>query len=211
MLLYHGSAVTGLTTLTPRQSNHERPYVYLTDSATLALLYAHNPIARPGGFFPTGSIRPDNCTTTSISPTRLASSTKAGKAGSTAQPIAVCRTWIVCPGYTCPQLPFNSWGQIIFPICTELSWPPKRWAASASTGMGTSRRSSRNATGRSSDAHSMARPWTITSAFFASTCRSFSESKQPEDALSPGSSHSGTSSASSSGTPISASVLASRP
>lgn len=52
MLLYHGSSVAGLTTLTPRLSNHERPYVYLTDSATLALLYAHNPITRPGGFFP---------------------------------------------------------------------------------------------------------------------------------------------------------------
>lgn len=52
MLLYHGSAVAGLTVLLPRLSNHERPYVYLTDSATLALLYARNPIARPGGFFP---------------------------------------------------------------------------------------------------------------------------------------------------------------
>jgi len=51
MLLYHGSSVGGITALQPRQSWHDKPYVYLTDSATLALLYAHNPIKRPGGFF----------------------------------------------------------------------------------------------------------------------------------------------------------------
>jgi len=52
MLLYHGSSVGDITALQPRQSGHDKPYVYLTDSATLALLYAHNPIKRPGGFFP---------------------------------------------------------------------------------------------------------------------------------------------------------------
>ena len=52
MHLYHGSSVTGLTTLQPGISNHDKAYVYLTDCPTLALFYAHNPIARPGGFFP---------------------------------------------------------------------------------------------------------------------------------------------------------------
>ena len=52
MTLYHGSFVPHLTKLMPFPSNHGKPYVYLSDNATLALLYAHNPIARPGGFFP---------------------------------------------------------------------------------------------------------------------------------------------------------------
>lgn len=52
MLLYHGSPAGDLTELCPFPSNHDRPYVYLTDNPTLALLYAHNPIKRPGGFFP---------------------------------------------------------------------------------------------------------------------------------------------------------------
>ncbi len=52
MMLYHGSPTGGITALHPRQSGHDKPYVYLTDCPTLALLYAHNPIKRPGGFFP---------------------------------------------------------------------------------------------------------------------------------------------------------------
>ena len=52
MLLYHGSSTGGITALRPGLSNHNKPYVYLTDCPTLALFYAHNPIARPGGFFP---------------------------------------------------------------------------------------------------------------------------------------------------------------
>lgn len=52
MLLYHGSPIKGLTELRPFPSNHDQPYVYLTPCPTLALLYAHNPIERPGGFFP---------------------------------------------------------------------------------------------------------------------------------------------------------------
>lgn len=47
MTLYHGSPVPGLTELRPFLSNHDRPYVYLTHSEALAVLYAHNPI--PGG------------------------------------------------------------------------------------------------------------------------------------------------------------------
>lgn len=52
MLLYHGSPTGGIQALQPAPSNHGKPYVYLTSSPTLALLYAYNPIARPGGFFP---------------------------------------------------------------------------------------------------------------------------------------------------------------
>ena len=52
MLLYHGSPTGGIRALRPSPSNHDKAYVYLTDCAALALLYAHNPIERPGGFFP---------------------------------------------------------------------------------------------------------------------------------------------------------------
>lgn len=52
MTLYHGSSTSGITALRPAPSNHDKPYVYLTDNPTLTLLYAHNPIKRPGGFFP---------------------------------------------------------------------------------------------------------------------------------------------------------------
>ena len=51
MMLYHGSATPGLTRLIPFQSNHDRPYVYLTHSSALAALYAHNPMTRPNGWF----------------------------------------------------------------------------------------------------------------------------------------------------------------
>lgn len=51
MNLYHGSGTPDLTLLKPFVSNHSKSYVYLSNSATLALLYAHNPIKRPGGFF----------------------------------------------------------------------------------------------------------------------------------------------------------------
>lgn len=51
MMLYHGSPVPGLTRLLPFQSNHDRPYVYLTHSLALAALYAHNPMTRPNGWF----------------------------------------------------------------------------------------------------------------------------------------------------------------
>lgn len=52
MTLYHGSSVPNLTELKPFSSNHGKAYVYLSNNATLALFYAYNPIARPGGFFP---------------------------------------------------------------------------------------------------------------------------------------------------------------
>ncbi len=51
MLLYHGSSVPGIRTLEPRLSNHEKPYVYLTHSKPLAVLYAHNVLTPPNGFF----------------------------------------------------------------------------------------------------------------------------------------------------------------
>lgn len=52
MTLYHGSPIGGISALCPRQSGHDKPYVYLTNCPTLALFYAFNPIQRPGGFFP---------------------------------------------------------------------------------------------------------------------------------------------------------------
>ncbi len=52
MTFYHGSSVPNLTELKPFPSNHGKPYVYFSTNAVLALLYAYNPIARPGGFFP---------------------------------------------------------------------------------------------------------------------------------------------------------------
>lgn len=51
MLLYHGSSVPGIRTLEPRLSNHEKPYVYLTHIKPLAVLYAHNALTPPHGFF----------------------------------------------------------------------------------------------------------------------------------------------------------------
>ena len=51
MILYHGSPVPGLTRLKPFQSGHDRPYVYLTHSRALAVLYAHHPMTRPNGWF----------------------------------------------------------------------------------------------------------------------------------------------------------------
>lgn len=52
MKLYHGSPVSGITALRPTLSNHGKPYVYLTDDPALAVLYAHNPLTPPDGFFP---------------------------------------------------------------------------------------------------------------------------------------------------------------
>ena len=52
MVLYHGSPTGGITALRPALSNHGKPYVYLTHSKPLALLYAHNPLPAPQGWFP---------------------------------------------------------------------------------------------------------------------------------------------------------------
>lgn len=51
MILYHGSSFAGIESLRPFASNHEKPYVYLTQSQVLATVYAHNPLTRPNGFF----------------------------------------------------------------------------------------------------------------------------------------------------------------
>ena len=51
MILYHGSDVPDIAELTPRPSNHEKPYVYLTHSPALATLYAHNALPRPYGWY----------------------------------------------------------------------------------------------------------------------------------------------------------------
>ena len=42
MKLYHGSNVTGLTQLVPKQADHDRPYVYLTTIEQVATLYLCN-------------------------------------------------------------------------------------------------------------------------------------------------------------------------
>lgn len=52
MILYHGSSTGGIEALKPFVSNHENPYVYLTNSQVLATLYAANPMKRPNGWFP---------------------------------------------------------------------------------------------------------------------------------------------------------------
>lgn len=50
-MLYHGSGTPGIQTLLPRQSNHDQPYVYFTDSEALATIYAHNVMTPPNGWF----------------------------------------------------------------------------------------------------------------------------------------------------------------
>ena len=39
MLLYHGSSVGDITALEPRQSGHDKPYVYLTDNVCITHTY----------------------------------------------------------------------------------------------------------------------------------------------------------------------------
>lgn len=51
MTYYHGSSIGGIESLRPFVSNHEKSYVYLTHSQVLAAIYAHNPMARPNGWF----------------------------------------------------------------------------------------------------------------------------------------------------------------
>ena len=50
-MLFHGSDNGTIDELKPMLSNHGKEYVYLTDNYVLAILYAHNPLKRPGGFF----------------------------------------------------------------------------------------------------------------------------------------------------------------
>ena len=54
MLLYHGSNVTGLPQLVPKQADHDRPYVYLTTIEQVAALYLCNAVERPYYWFPYG-------------------------------------------------------------------------------------------------------------------------------------------------------------
>lgn len=51
MKLYHGSSVPGITQLKPFLYDPDCP-VCLTHSADLAVVYAHNPLPRPLGWFP---------------------------------------------------------------------------------------------------------------------------------------------------------------
>ena len=52
MKLYHGSPVPGITQLDPARSSDGQSHVFLTHSDALAVLYAHNPLTRPNGWFP---------------------------------------------------------------------------------------------------------------------------------------------------------------
>lgn len=54
MQLYHGSSTTGLARLIPKQSDHDRPYVYLTTIEQVAALYLCNAVERPYYWFPYG-------------------------------------------------------------------------------------------------------------------------------------------------------------
>lgn len=51
MILYHGSDVPALTHLKPFSWAGETPCAFLCSISALALIYAHNPMQRPGGFF----------------------------------------------------------------------------------------------------------------------------------------------------------------
>lgn len=51
MKLYHGSDNGYINELKPILSNHGKEYVYLCNSRALAIIYSHNSIPRPGGFF----------------------------------------------------------------------------------------------------------------------------------------------------------------
>ncbi len=51
MILFHGSAVSGIECLRPFQSSQDKPYVYLTQSEVLAAIYSCNPLTRPNGYF----------------------------------------------------------------------------------------------------------------------------------------------------------------
>lgn len=51
MKLYHGSDNGNIKQLTPRLSNHGKPYVYTIVHRALAVMYAHNPFPRPNGFY----------------------------------------------------------------------------------------------------------------------------------------------------------------
>lgn len=54
MKLYHGSNTAGIAVLQPRQADHDRPYVYLTQNKVVATLYLCNPLEKPYYWFPYG-------------------------------------------------------------------------------------------------------------------------------------------------------------
>ncbi len=54
MLLYHGSSIGNLTELNPFLSEHQKPYVYLTENPVIALLYTVKPVPKPFSFYPYG-------------------------------------------------------------------------------------------------------------------------------------------------------------
>ena len=54
MKLYHGSSIGELTELKPFLSEHEKPYIYLSDNPVVALLYTVKPVPKPFSFYPYG-------------------------------------------------------------------------------------------------------------------------------------------------------------
>lgn len=54
MLLYHGSNTPDLQTLTPRQADHDKPYLYMSTSKIIAGFYLINAVERPYYWFPYG-------------------------------------------------------------------------------------------------------------------------------------------------------------
>lgn len=54
MTFYHGSPVGGLNELKPYLSEHEKQYIYFTQSPVVALLYAVHPVPKPFSYYPYG-------------------------------------------------------------------------------------------------------------------------------------------------------------
>jgi len=52
--IYHGSSVPNLTILTPRQSMHDKPYIYFSTNIVVAALYTANPLKSPHYWYPYG-------------------------------------------------------------------------------------------------------------------------------------------------------------
>ena len=54
MHLFHGSNTFNLHTLVPRLADHDRPYIYLSESQVVAGFYLANGVTRPYYWFPYG-------------------------------------------------------------------------------------------------------------------------------------------------------------
>ncbi len=54
MILYHGSNTADIETLVPHQSDHDRPYIYMSTIDVVAAFYLCNAVERPYYWFPYG-------------------------------------------------------------------------------------------------------------------------------------------------------------